>query len=235
MKERKVSCILEDLKLVPKRKKIRISIFITFNIIFILLFSIFLIFVKYPYNYAGCILIVGILLLFDMKSFHTHVERYPLNNYEEYKFNPKKDLINKIDGDYVITIEQKSNIYFANLKDRTLVFDMKGCILPLTVIKAYLGRQFIREYINKNKLISDSMNKNLKINSLFKEYNNLKILFKNKEKYLIKNGKTKLNIIMKEINGYGYITWRVAPRRINKYFVKINEQEFVERKEYYLD
>lgn len=50
---------------------------------------------------------------------------------------------------------------------------MKGCIFPLTIINAYLGRQFIIEYINKYKLISDTMGKNVNILKLFSNYINI--------------------------------------------------------------
>lgn len=42
-----------------------------------------------------------------------------------------------------------------------------------------------------------------------------------------------MNYLMKSINGHGYITWYITYHKINKYFVRINEQEFVERKIYY--
>ena len=43
----------------------------------------------------------------------------------------------------------------------------------------------------------------------------------------------KMNCLMKSINGYGYITWYVTHHKMDKYFVKITEQEFIERKMYY--
>ena len=39
--------------------------------------------------------------------------------------------------------------------------------------------------------------------------------------FLIKDGKTKMNCLMKSINGYGYITWYVTHHKMDKYFVKI--------------
>lgn len=59
---------------------------------------------------------------------------------------------------------------------------MKGCIFPLTIINAYLGRQFIIAYINKYKLVTDTMGKNLNVLKLFKKYLNIQIIFKNKNK-----------------------------------------------------
>ena len=66
---------------------------------------------------------------------------------------------------------------------------------------------------------------------------NIQIIFKNKNKikkyFLIKNGKTKMNSLMKSINGYGYIIWYVTYHQIDKYYVKMTEKAFVERKKNY--
>ena len=81
------------------------------------------------------------------------------------------------------------------------------------------------------------MGKNLNVLKLFTNYMNIQIIFKNKNKikkyFLIKDGKTKMNCLMKSINGYGYITWYVTHHKMDKYSVKITEQEFIERKMYY--
>ena len=39
-----------------------------------------------------------------------------------------------------------------------------------------------------------------------------------------------MNSLMKSINGYGYITWYVTYHQIDKYYVKMTEKAFVERK-----
>lgn len=235
--KRKESWLLKDPNFVPKSKKIRITMFIIINLIFISLLPILAICINYPYGYLCWILILSFALFFNIKAFHVHTERYPLNNYSEYKFNPLADVLTEMDKNFIIEIERKLNIYEVKLKEKTLIFDMKGCIFPLTIIKAYLGRQFIIEYINKYKLVSDSMGKNINVSKLFNNYMNIQIIFKNKNKikkyFLIKDGKTKMNCLMKSINGYGYITWYVTHHKMDKYFVKITEQEFIERKMYY--
>ena len=63
---------------------------------------------------------------------------------------------------------------------------MKGCIFPLTIINAYLIRQFIMKYINKYKIVTDTMGKNINISKLFKNYMNIQIIFKNKNKIKMK-------------------------------------------------
>lgn len=235
--KRKESWLLKDPNFVPRSKKIRIIIFIITNLILISLLPILAIWINYPYGYLCWILVFSFLALFYITAFYVHTQRYPLNDYLDYKFNPLKDELIERNNNFIIEIERKANIYEVRLKEKELIFDMKGCIFPLTIINAYLGRQFIIKYINKYKLISDTMGKNVNISKLFKKYMNVQIIFKNKDKikkyFLIKKGKTKMNYLMKSINGHGYITWYITYHKINKYFVRINEQEFVERKIYY--
>ena len=235
--KKKESWLLKDPNFVPKNKKIRITRFIIINLILICLLPILAIYINYPYGYLCWVLVFSFSILFNIKAFHVHAERYPLNNYSEYIFNPLSDLLTEMDKNFIIEIERKFNIYEVRLKEKTLIFDMKGCIFPLTIINAYLGRQFIIKIINKYKLITDTMGKNICISNLFSNYKNIQIIFKNKNKikkyFLIKDYKTKMNCLMKSINGYGYVTWYVSYHRIAKYFVKITEQEFVERKAYY--
>ena len=113
---------------------------IIINLIFISLLPILAIYINYPYGYICWILDLSFAFLFNMKSFHIHAERYPLNNYSEYKFKPLVDVLNENDKDFIIEIEKKVNIYEVRLKEKTLIFDLKGCIFPLTIINAYLGR-----------------------------------------------------------------------------------------------
>lgn len=211
--------------------------FIIINLILISLLPILAICINYPYGYICWILVLSFAALFNIKAFHVHTERYPLNNYSEYEFNPFADKLTEIDKSFIIEIEKKLNIYEVKLKEKTLIFDMKGCIFPLTIINAYLIRQFIMKYINKYKLITYTMGKNINISKLFSNYMNIQIIFKNKNKikkyFLIKNGKTKMNSLMKSINGYGYITWYVTYHQIDKYYVKMAEKAFVERKKNY--
>ena len=235
--KRKESWLLKDPNFVPRSKKIRIIIFTITNLILISLLPILAIWINYPYGYLCWILVFSFLALFYITAFHVHTQRYPLNDYLDYKFNPLKDELIERNNNFIIEIERKANIYEVRLKEKELIFDMKGCIFPLTIINAYLGRQFIIKYINKYKLISDTMGKNVNISKLFKKYMNVQIIFKNKNKikkyFLIKKGKTRMNYLMKSINGHGYITWYITYHKIYKYFVRINEQEFVERKMYY--
>lgn len=235
--KRKESWLLKDPNFVPKSKRIRIAMFIIINLILISLLPILAICINYPYGYLCWILVLSFVALFNMKAFHIHAERYPLNNYDEYKFNPLKDALIEKGEIFVIEIKKIASIFEVKLKDKTLVFNMKGCLFPITIINAYLGRQFIMECINKYKLISDTMGKNIDISKRFRNYINIQIIYNNGRKIkkcdLIKNSKTKMNYLMKSINGYGYITWYSTPHKTYRYFVKVEEQTFVEKKLYY--
>lgn len=233
--KKKVPFVLREPNLVPKNLKIRLFLFLLVNGILLALFPILAIFINFPYGYLCWILIVCIAILFNIKAYHIHTERYPLNDYLEYQFNPLKDEIKKIDGEFVIDVLKISNnVYKILLKNKVLYFDLKGCICPLTVIRAYLIRQFTIRYINQYKLVSDTMGKNINIFKLFKECENVILYYKKESKdkkfYIIKSYRTKMNSFIKSINGYGYVFWYVSYHGMNKYYMKVSENDFVDRK-----
>ena len=236
-KKKNESWLLKEPNFVPKSKSLRIAMFTIINAIFVSLLPILAIYINYPYGYICWLTVISTAILFNMKAFHVHTERYPLNDYSEYKFNPLADELVKKDGVFIIEIEKKRNVFEIRLKEKTLFFDMKGCILPLTVIEAYLGRQFIIEYINKYRLVTDMMGKNINVSKRFGDYENIQIIYKNKRKikkrFLIKKGKTNMTCLMRSINGYGYVITYYRYCKIDKYWTKIMEQEFVERKANY--
>lgn len=98
--------LLKDLNFVPKSRKIRIAIFIIINLTLISSLPILAICINYPYGYLCWILFLSFVALFNMKVFHVHTERYPLNNYSEYKFNPFADVLTEIDENFIIEIEK---------------------------------------------------------------------------------------------------------------------------------
>ena len=95
--KRKESWLLKDPCFVLKSKKIRIAMFIIINLILISLLPILAICINYPYGYICWILVLSFAALFNIKAFHVHTERYPLNNYSEYEFNPFADKLTEID------------------------------------------------------------------------------------------------------------------------------------------
>lgn len=228
---------LKDPFSVPKRKKVRLIIFFVFNLILISLMPILAICISFPYVIFCWIFIVCVDLLFNIKAFHIHTERYPLNNYSDYKFDPFKDLLQESENDFIIEIEKENNFYKAKLKEKTLTFDMKGCLFSLTIIKAYFVRQYMMKYINRFKLVQDTMGKNINIYKVFKRCKNIILIYKDKNKiknyYLVKNYKTKMNTLMKSINGYGNVTWYITYHKMEKYYTYMSEKQYVSIKREY--
>lgn len=104
--KRKESWLLKDPCFVLKSKKIRIAMFIIINLILISLLPILAICINYPYGYICWILVLSFAALFNIKAFHVHTERYPLNNYSEYEFNPFADKLTEIDKSFIIETEK---------------------------------------------------------------------------------------------------------------------------------
>lgn len=78
------------------------------------------------------------------------------------------------------------------------------------------------------------MAKNINISKLFKKIKNVYLQYekhgKIKKKTLIKSYKTRMNIFEKSINNYGYVFWYSKYHGVNRYYVYIREEDFVERK-----
>ncbi len=234
--KRRESWLLNDPNFVPKNMNVRVVLYLIINLILVSLLPILAIVINFPYGYLCWILVFCFLILFNIQAFYIHVERFPINDYNEYKLNLKQEPFMFDGKNYYVEVKKSGNLYEVYLKEKKLLFDMKGCCFPITVIKAYLGRQFIIEYINKFKLYSDCMGENLNISKLFNNYVALKIIFnkngKKIESYLIKCGKTQMNCLMKSINGHGFVSWHSgnASSRSVRYHFKVSEQIFVEQK-----
>ena len=80
--------------------------FVIINLILISLLPILAICINYPYGYICWILVLSFAALFNIKAFHVHTERYPLNNYSEYEFNPFADKLTEIDKSFIIETEK---------------------------------------------------------------------------------------------------------------------------------
>lgn len=104
--KRKESWLLKDPCFVLKSKKIRIAMFVIINLILISLLPILAICINYHYGYICWILVLSFAALFNIKAFHVHTERYPLNNYSEYEFNPFADKLTEIDKSFIIETEK---------------------------------------------------------------------------------------------------------------------------------
>lgn len=74
--------------------------------------------INYSYRDLCWILVLPFVSLFNIKAFHVHTQRYPLNKYSEYKFNPLSDILTEVDKNFIIEIERKFNIYEVKLKEK---------------------------------------------------------------------------------------------------------------------
>lgn len=227
--------ILKEPNFIPHSSKIRLIMFLVINGLLIGLLPLLAVLVVFPYGYLCWVLVICVMILFNIKAFHIHTERYPLNKYSDYQFNSLRDRIKKIDGIFVFELQKISKSeYLVLLEEKQLYFDMKRCICPMAVLKAYLIRQFTIKYINKYKLNSDFMGKNINISKMYKEYENIFLSYKKgdktKKKYLVKSYRTKMHSLEKSINGYGYVFWYATYHGVNKYHTNISENDFVDRK-----
>lgn len=233
--KKKKTLVLREPNFIPQNAKIRLIFFVVINGMLIILLPILALLIAFPYGYLCWVLVICVMLLFNIKAFHIHTERYPLNKYSDYQFNSLRDKIKNIDGIFVIELQKISKgEYLVLLDEKRLYFDMKGCICPIAVLKAYLIRQFTIKYINKYKLNSDFMGKNINISKMYKEYVDIALNYKKgckiKKTYLVKSYRTKMHYLEKAINGYGYVTWYVTYHGINKNHINISENDFVYRK-----
>lgn len=231
----KHSWLLRDLNFIPKNIRIRVLLFIIINLILVGSLPILAITIRFPYGYLSWLVVISFLILFNIQAFYVHVERFPLNDFSDYKIDLKNDDLVSDNFDYIIRVSNEGHIYEACLINRVLIFDMKGCFFPFIIIKAYLIRQFIIGYINKYKLNSDYMGRNLDITNLYSNYKNVKVVFHKRnrviEEYIIKNGKTQMNAFIKSINGHGFVPWHSGNAHgTSRYHFKISEEIFVKQK-----
>ena len=180
--------------------------FIVFNVILILLMIIFIIFVPYGFIYdLG--LFLPTLTIVDLVKYQNHIQKYPLNDLKEYQFNVLQDnfaLYNENDKCYFIEVNYSDGIYKTNGCAKQMIFDMKKCIFPKNYLRAYFVRNIHFLIIKNRKLSLRYLSRSLKVMDDFK-YKNLMIVFikenKRKEYWIVKNGKTKINVIIADIIG----------------------------------
>jgi len=130
----------------------------------------------------------------DWILFQKYIFQFPLNDYEEYKI--ELDYLSQYDSIYV---EKNEKVFYCHVGDTKLVFDMTGCICPITIIRAYFIRQFLFEYSRVNKIPPEYLIWNHKVYNL--PYN-LILYYKRKKYYLIRNGKTCQKLYVRKLNAY---------------------------------
>jgi len=232
IKNSKIPWCLRDPYFVPKSKTVRVILFVIVNSILLILFPIMAIFINFPYGYLCWLFLFCFIFFFNRRAFFIHIQRYPLNCYNEYKFNVLKDKLLIKNSKLVLELRKENNSqYIVYIQDKQLKFDMKGCLFPITIIRCFLIRQYLMFHINKNNLISDYMAKNVNLMSSFPNHKDILLEYHNGNKIknydIIKLFVTKQCLIDKVINGNGFITWGRCKKR---YFVKVSEDMFIDMK-----
>ncbi|MCI6715904.1 MAG: hypothetical protein SOZ32_00185 [Bacilli bacterium] len=214
--------------------------FIIFNFILILLMIIFIIFIPYGFIYdLGFFL--PILTIVNCIKYQNHIQRYPLNDLKEYQLNVLQDdfaLYNENNKYYFIEISYSEGIYRTNGCAKKMIFDMKKCIFPKNYLRAYFVRNIHFLIIKHRKLSLRHLSRSLKVMENFK-YQNLKIIFikenKRKEYWIVKNGKTKINIIIADIIGNVFSNMIIMNKYSHSYdgYKKLSEKYYANNKKYY--
>lgn len=212
--------------------------FIAFNVISIIL-NLILTIVGFPNILVMSVLLLLVLVPVDLIRYQNHILKFPLNDLSEYLVNLNKDnfsVYNENDQCYYIYVNVNNGIYKTTGSEKELTFDMRGCIVPKTYIRAYFVRNINLYKINKKKLSLNYVLWGLKVDEKFK-YKNLKIVFnlinKTKEYWLVKNGKTKSSIIISDIIGSPIVsTLYISRGEYNKYH-KITENNYADLKSCY--
>ncbi|MBQ3253036.1 MAG: hypothetical protein IJA65_00635 [Acholeplasmatales bacterium] len=178
-------------------------------------------------------LIFVMIMIGNLCLWNSYISLFPRNRYQEYSFDVVRDRISvDIFGNYYIDIYKVGSIYKCSINNKDLIFNMKECFCPKTMICAFFIRQFQFETINTYKLPSSKMISNIYIAKKF-EYQTLVIRFHNGDKIkkikIIDGYRTKMNIIMKNINGTSY--YKRSPYSQSKYCGKMSERDFWRKKE----
>lgn len=214
--------------------------FILFNFILILLIIIFIVFIPYGFIYdLG--LFLPILTIVNCVKYQNHIQKYPLNDLNEYQFNVLQDdfaLYNENDNYYFINVNYSDGIYKTSGCEKKLIFDMKKCIFPKNYLRAYFVRNIHFLIVKQRKFSLRYLSRSLVVMDDFK-YQNLKIIFikenKRKEYWIVKNGKTKINIIIADIIGNVFSNMIIMNKYSHSYdkYKKLSEKYYANNKKYY--
>ena len=201
-----------------------IKIIVIINIISVTLLVLIPLFVSLPLCFGIDLYIFIIDAITSEFLFKKYILQFPLNDYQEYKI--ELDYLSQYDSIYV---EKNEKVFYCHVGDTKLVFDMTGCISPITVIRAYFIRQFLFEYSRVNKIPPEYLIWNHKVYNL--PYN-LILYYKRKKYYLIRNGKTRQKIYARQINSYifkPFVPNRWGGGELPTYY-KLNENDVASKK-----
>ena len=165
-----------------------------------------------------------------------HLKKYPINDYSEYRFSTHANKItNKAESAYIIEVAMENEIMTVVSGTQKLVFDVRGCVFPRQLVRAYFLRNIIADAFREKKC--NRWRLFLPIVNLkgYTCYYNLKIRFhkckRSKTYWLVRKGKSIANPIMGMAIASPY--FQVIERRKlfqPKTIVKIKEADYVRNK-----
>ncbi|MBO5223255.1 MAG: hypothetical protein J6C23_01920 [Clostridia bacterium] len=134
------------------------------------------------------------------------VHVFPLNSFKDYllKIN---DFFNdnNLNDIKIRIVETNDGVWETECNGKHVIFDLRECIFPKSVITSYLSRQLRYKQINQQKLPLKSLwKRNLELNYLSNDYKKVEVCFKDK------NGKVcQKTIVEKSISKLSYIESKI--------------------------
>ena len=220
--------------------KKKLTRFIIINSIFLIIIILLLIFIDFGFV-PGLIFFFPLQILYNTIEYLNHIQKYPLNDLNEYKFNVYQNEFATFDENtqcYYIQIKYNKGIYETYGCDKKMIFDMRYCVFPKNYVRAYFVRNIHFIIIRTKRLSVRYLSKSLRVSKKFK-YQNLKIVFtkknKRKEYWIVKKGKTKLNVIVADICGNIYARQVLMNRHTHCYdkYIPVSEKHYANNKEYH--
>ena len=157
--------------LLMNKRKVRSVLSVIYNIIGVL--GTIAMFVFLPLNAAICFsgFLDFPLIILNVISYQNYVQRYPLNDLNEYKIDLKKDDFTKYDelrDIYYIVLENDKGFYKTIDCEKKLIFDMTRFFMPKTYLRSYFIRNIHFKIINKDHLPLSYLSKSQRVSLKFK-------------------------------------------------------------------
>lgn len=213
------------------KKTIIITVLLLSILIILISISVYLfIALITPLNVFSVILILVYYLIL-LVLFARKTNKYPLNSPKEFEFNAntfKTGLIYK--NNYLVEFDKIGNGKWKLRDDKkSMIFDMYGYFFPKQYICTYFIRNIHYLVINRNNYPLIKFFKPLKLYPV-KKYENMTIRFhynnKVKDFIVIKNNKSRMNLIMRKIiESKYYVKLTIShPYDVRHCYTKMNEQ-----------
>ena len=188
------------------------------------------------YNTIGFILLIFPIINIIMAyiSFSKLTNKYPMNNYNEFCFNPHSSQLGyQGNGNYVIKMKEiDKGIWIAEDAQENLKFDMRGYIFPKLYICTYFIRNLHYSVMNKNKYPLIKLFKSMDL-SPYTKYQNVEMRFSYRDKTysrkIVYGNKTRVTWLMRLIlrsKYYKAFVFGLSVGELRKSYIKISEESY---------